>query len=76
MTPRQAHAKAKKAIRLAKSLWSAVYDAQVAISACHGSHTTIAAQARRAEGAADMTLGLISDVFVQSGDILLKDVSK
>ncbi len=76
MTPRQVHLKTRKALRLAKRANEAAYDARLAIAEVHGSHTAIHAQAKRARDAADLALGLMSDVFCQSSDHLLKGVSK
>ncbi len=75
MTPRQVHLKTRAALRLARQLRNACDAASEAIDAKHGSHTDIAASMRRTCDAASLTLGLVADVFCQTGDHLLKGVS-
>ncbi len=76
MTPHQVHAKTKKAIRLARQLRDACNEASGDIADHYGSHTDISASARRALRSTELTLSLVSDVFCQTGDVLLKGVSK
>ncbi len=76
MTPHQVHAKTKKAIRLARQLRDAAIDARCAVECCYDNSTGLPTRARHSEEAAKLTLGLISDVFCQTGDRLLEGVSK
>lgn len=76
MTSRQAHRRIKTLLRRAREVEALAYDVRLVIADTHGSHTHLAASAKRVRDSLTLALSLTADLLCESGDLLLKDVSK